>query len=164
MNKQLTKMAKLSPKLFAEQILKRNKSLLKKLMLLKPYVGHLIFEIPDHITSIVIKPTHFGCPHCIDDCRKCLWTKVYSDPSNDNCIDYCFDAPFPVPHKRSITLDEIRKQQSLIISYKDNLEEINFVSELFLLRDDWQNCVDFVKSHIEWAKLPCWGEKTRNYV
>ena len=157
-------MAKLSPKSFAKRILKRNESLLKKLMKLKPYIGKHIFDIPDHITSIVMKPTHFGCPHCVSNCHKCLWTKVYSDPSSNNCMKYCFDAPFPVPHKQSITLEKIHKQQSLIICYMDVFEEIQFVNELFLLRDDWQNCVDFVKSHIEWAKLPCWGEKTRNYV
>jgi hypothetical protein len=154
MNPILVKLAKISPKTYAKQILGRNSELLKKLMLLKPYVGNGK-EIPDDIAKKVIMESNYGCPHCDPrGCTEvCLWRKV-----SDDMFSECFHIHFSYGKRKGITLREVVRLKSICVKYWDTSEEIELHSE-HISREDFNKCVDFVKAHIEWAKLPIWGSE-----
>lgn len=151
MNPILIKLAKISPKRYADRILQRNEELLRKLMLLKPYVGN-DKEIPDNVAKNVMKESCYGCPHCTPyGCNNgCLW-KIASNNEFS-----CFSVPFSCGRRKGITLREVKHLESIHVNYWNYSEEIELCSE-HITREDFNKCVDFVKAHIEWAKLPIWG-------
>lgn len=151
MTKKLIELAKISPKEYAITIRNRNTSLLKHLMMLEPYVGKSINDIPNNIYKKVIKGTDYGCPHC-GYCFQCLWTKVVPKRSSHGCLHVKFG------NSSYYTLDKL----PLSIIYNHNYECVSFYNfgfTMILTKDNWQKCVDFIQAHIDWANLPCWGEK-----
>ena len=161
MTKVLIRLAEYSPKEYAKQIRRRNESLLKKLMLLKPYVGRTIGEVPDNILKIVLVYTNYGCPHC-DNCKACLWNTTRVDKRHQGCMGAMFD---------HLSMDNIRYLKSINICYGMRGEGFvvagcfdfhdlcnKEIQNLILKKSDWGKCVRFVRAHIEWAKLDCWGK------
>ena len=60
----LITLAKITPKVWGKQILKRNTFLLKKLNLIRKYVKNGK-RIPDALINKVIEDENIGSPHCI---------------------------------------------------------------------------------------------------
>jgi hypothetical protein len=153
-NEQLIELAKISPKSYAKRILRRNQSLLKRLMLLQPYL-HDLESIPDKVYRQVIATTSMGCPHC-QKCNECLWN---DERVNEQCdyFDYesCKDIMFD-----GLSLTDLRDQETIYVCYYD-VEENIFVRETVDAIDveEFLACLRFLEAHIEWAQLGCWGEK-----
>ena len=173
-SKTLIEVAEKSPKKYAKRIQRRNKSLLKRLMLLKPYVGKTLGEIPDKVWKSVLPKTHYGCPHCHSGrCRGCIWTSASHRDMNSfyPCINVKFDG---------INLHELCKikekgprgkvsveygfeSESLSVDGNSGYYNIHLLNpDAVLNKEEWDKCVRFVNAHIEWAKLPYWGAKYEN--
>lgn len=151
MTKKLIQLAKISPKKYATTIRNRNTSLLKRLMLLEPYIGKNINDIPRNIWYKVTKRTEYGCPHC-GYCCECLWTKVVPKRLSYGCLHVKFG---------NISYHKLDKLP-LSIGYAYNYEYVSFYNfgyTMILTKENWQKCVDFIQAHIDWANLLCWGEK-----
>lgn len=88
LSKVLIKLARISPKEYSAIILKRNKILLKKLMMLKPYVyaGTFIKDIPIEVMRKVRAYSTIGCPHCGSSCNNCLWSTAIGGQLLMPCI------------------------------------------------------------------------------
>lgn len=151
MNPILVKIAEQSPKEYADRILKRNTTLLEKLMIIKPYIGKGR-SIPFDILNNVIVLSKHGCPYYtyVICSVNCLWRK-YS-----NCHNSCMNVPFSYGKRKGITLKEVSNLQTVSIAYHYDSEIVSCVTTN-ISRKDFNMCVDFVKAHIEWAKLPIWG-------
>ena len=157
-------MAKKSPKAFAERIRRRNKALLKKLMLLEPYLDKTFDEVPDAIWREVLKRTSHGCPHC-GGCNKCLWTRAahrgffehaacstvkFDGVNLDYFQAFCFE-------DGKVTVNYSTNCESIFVDGHTSLEYLRH--EQTFHRESWEKAVRFVKAHIEWTKLPCWGSE-----
>ena len=151
MNKILIKIAEQSPKKYANSIIKRNNALLKNLMLLKPYIGK---DIPSHILSRATTQSKYGCPHCkYHICSvKCLWRTC------SNYTHTCLDVPFSYGKRKGVTMHELCILNTMSVCYFNDSENIE-CRKKSISRKDFNKCVDFIKAHIEWAKLPIWGNK-----
>jgi len=161
LSKTLIELAEISPKNNAKRILKRNESLMKKLMLLKPYVGKTIGDIPDEVLRKTVRDTNYGCPHCYQNCANCPWMKVTH--SSQNRYEACCDVMF-----NGISLHSISRQHRVGIFYLENREgiELDNTSDLHDMdqeavidEKEWENCCKFLQGHIDWAKLDCWEKR-----
>ncbi len=163
-SKTLIDLAKMSPKKFATQIRERNTILLKKLMKLKPYLGKPLTAIPDEVWKYVTSESQYGCPHC-DGCDDCLWTKAAHMGAAKALVSFntvCLGAKFDGVSINS--MDAYKEDGSVSVRYGCMTEmiDINDLGSNYKLdKVSWDNCVRFVKAHIEWTKLPCWGEKCK---
>lgn len=163
-SKTLIDLAKMSPKKFATQIRKRNTVLLKKLMKLKPYLGKPLTAIPDEVWEYVTSKSSHGCPHC-DGCEVCLWTKAaHMGAAEALCTinNACLGAKFDGVSINS--MDACKIGGRICVQYGSGMELIDIYDwepAHKLDKVSWNNCVRFVKAHIEWTKLPCWGEKCK---
>lgn len=160
-------MAKKSPKVFAEQIRRRNKALLKKLMLLEPYIDKTFGEVPDAVWKEVLKGTEHGCPHCHVDCKDCLWTKA----THQGCFECAACSSVKFDGVSLAYFQECYEDGNVAIDYSADSECIgvngcwSYDDIDYLLpggkfrRESWEKAVRFVKGHIEWTKLSCWGSE-----
>ena len=152
----LIKLAQISPKHMANAVRRRNRVLLRKLMLLEPYVGKRT-RIPSSVITKVTGEEHRGCPHCKQLCVNCWW----SDAVKDTCYAedgymFCVDVEFP----SGFCLEDVNRSSSrtLQIIYCRNSEQIRVGSPHASIKD-FEKCKAFLEDHIRWSRLKCWGEK-----
>jgi hypothetical protein len=154
MDKRLIKLARISPPGFADLIMRRNRSLLEHLMLLKPYIGKGVMDIPDSVTKKAIKETHFGCPHC-DGCDQCLWSEVCEASYTDTGA--CLSVPFKLG-RHNLCLSDVRYAMPLSVNYWSKSEELMLEGDGILTERNFYSCKAFLDAHIKWASLECWGK------
>lgn len=154
----------------------RNTILKDKLLLLKPYIGISISEVPDDILKEVLDNTYQGCPHC-DYCKKCKW---FTAVSKTNKEGYTLEELVDLQRKyiikaccylvgfgpNNITLNMVKSLKSISVCYGSNdeqiridelsyVEDINF--DMILSAEDFSKCMEFVQGHLDWTDLDCWG-------
>jgi len=166
MTKILNEIAKRSPKQYATIIRNRNEALLAALEEL--YAEYLAWcdEKLDVYNSfnrhyfIRDFEGYLGCPHCIDtlECSSCLWTECLQrlrfHARDESCIGIKFDG---------ITLADLGHNKYIQFVYSITSEIITFKIDTHSnprskVKAEYEHCKRFLKAHIEWTKLPCWGE------
>lgn len=176
--------ARHSPAKFATTIRRRNEALLKRLMLLQPYVGVGAVLIPARILLRVLKLVRIGCPHCqiAESCDVCVWGVAHSlslgpdTPvfSRSACMYVPFGTTYSTLASVSDAVNHVRVNY-LVWSAWLTVDTLNLSDVIEITNRnpawpgvtvnipavEWQNCVDFVKAHIEWAQLPIWGSRLR---
>ena len=159
LSKTLIELAMISPKSYAERIRERNLALQAKLMLLKPYLGKRIDEIPDRVLKKIMTPSEYGCPHCGGGCSRCLWTvAVHGKRSlNGACTSVRFNG---------LNCGKVREDlRSVSVCYQSQKEyiDVSFAGGPILLKSEWDECMAFIDGHIEWTELDCWGSKYKKH-
>jgi len=164
-SKTLIELSKISPKGYAKRILKRNESLMKRLMLLKPYLGKTFGDVPDKVIRNVLKTTSYGCPHCSKVCDSCLYSKAIHNVARKNKEERaCCYVKFNniildnfSYNKCNISIGYWSSKESILLDNSDNIEYI-YPSTLIRTKD-WKKCRLFLQGHIDWAKMDCWGSR-----
>jgi len=155
----LIKLAKISPKIFAKQILIRNESLLERLRMLKDYVECDTLTIPSDVYNASAKISYLGCPHCGSICILCLWSQAGFQPAEVGYAS-CRVADFKFEDFEAIALRDMQyADMSISVNYHMRSEEIRVNGHNIITREDYDACEHFLLSHIEWAKLDCRGEE-----
>ena len=151
-DKELVNMARLSPKKFGKAIRRRNSIALK-------HLNRMAAELKKHKCKACLDwVVKLGCPHCqlhsMDTCRGCLWQNLYGGTLA--CVYVPFDEQI---------LDDVRNE--------DRMVQVAFTASSVELRvripldanENWnqfnyqlKECRKFLKGHITWSKLPCWGK------
>ena len=150
----LKKLAVISPKSFAQDILERNLLLLGALKALR---GAQLGSPIDQPVFKVCFTSLIGCPHCNQDCESCLWAKAMGSHHSDPCCEVYFGGS---------TLNLVSIQSMYRIDYGANLESVhahyNRMREYHtpeIATAQFEACERFLEAHITWAKRPYWGSE-----
>jgi hypothetical protein len=158
LNDTLIKLARISPKEYADVIRARNEGLLWRLLLLEPFIGTTVNLIPRELRLQVTQPSGNGCPHCIRDgnykCESCLWTRVVPElPAGNPCRLACVSVEF-----NGETLHEQHYPRTLYVGYGHDNESIHLDDpDAKIDPAEFASARKFLEAHIEWANLDCWG-------
>lgn len=176
--------ARLSPPEFASQIIQRNEAALKVLKdEIYPHIKNRTNSIDFE------KELSFGCPHCnVEyDCDGCIWVNVLGNIARKQVVDwdegyeidgevefvtgfFCtqvkfggFDHAWVSSGGRGdhgyIHIDYGNKKVFVIAQWEFDSEYD--VKDIFwgMIEEEYQECVKFLKGHIQWAKMKSWGKK-----
>jgi len=157
-NKVLIRLAQISPPSYARDIRDRNTELLAIAEKYESRIGTCLtsgakFKVP------------YGCPHCGVVCAntigafKCLWAQAGAKQvSYDNKSAFCCCY---VSYPSGCIFNDVavnRENNALGISYGADIAFIvTSVYHTILTRECYDNVVNFLKDHIDWANLDCWG-------
>ena len=128
----------------------------------------LITDIPSKVLERVKDMTFIGCPHCCG-CTNCLWNKAFGNKAFMPCVydNHFTDNDRMVRIHSNISVvywnqsEEIEIAKVIGENYEDeeNEDELEGIEKSDCIdKVQWERCIKYVKGHIQWAKLSCWGK------
>lgn len=153
--KLLIKIAKRSPKEYADKILERNETLLEILE------GWYNKYLQEELQNYVWESVSLGCPHCGEGypCESCIWTEVVpSKQQEDDGRFACCHVEFNghtleyVANVRDAGFEAVYSHTGATLHYYGPASKKD-------AKKTYERCKKFLEGHIEWAKLDCWGEE-----
>ena len=157
---ELILLAKISEPEWATPIRKRNEALEEKLWLLSPFIGEPCRQIPLEIVHRVAESLPWGCPHCQNSkgCGTCAWSEVRSprEDSEKDESEVCSDQPF-----FGGSMEDLRNCTRFHVIYGSACCRIflHGGSSRILSLGAWERNMLFVRGHIAWSNLDCWGKE-----
>lgn len=151
-SERLVKLARMSPKPYADIIRDRNTALLRQLEEADTMEG---FGACKYVAMPFVE---IGCPHCSCDhdfnfmCGACLWTEAGFGSESG-----CLYAVFPSGH----SLMNVSSGACSVQYCCDNAYIYGNKKDMEAYAATRAKCQAFLEDHVDWAGLECWGEECK---
>lgn len=154
---ELVRLARISPKAYADIIRERNLMLLERLDMATP-------EMLEAGTIDIgkLKTVFKGCPHCGHDrdnnfmCGTCLWTQCLPRYAQLACVWAVYPCGTSLMQACGVGINLQYCSNSAYILI--NLQEASAAgAEVYA--QGYNRVRGFVEDHVDWASLDCWGSE-----
>lgn len=153
---ELVRLARISPKAYADRIRERNLMLLERLDKATPEM----LEAGAIDTGELITVFR-GCPHCGHDrdgrfmCSTCLWMRCFPTVESTACVFAEYPAGTSLMRAHGVGINLQYSSDSAHISV--TLSEAR-AAGVAVYANGYNRVRGFVEDHVDWANLNCWGE------